>query len=197
MQAKLFGADLTLPAVAAGHDEHDGHHVIVLDTGERLSARAVVVATGVRWALLVIRGDDLGQDMSRYLADRIEQTPRVRVLLHSEVRALHGDHSLDAVEIEDLRTGVRHTEAAKALFVFIGSSPHARWLGVRVALDERGFVLTGAQTDGAGPRQLLETSRPSVFAAGDVRSGSVKRVAAAVGDGALAVRLVHEFLARG
>ena len=255
VQATRFGADLLVPAAASGLEEQDGHHIVRTETGERMSARTVVVASGVRYrqldlprlaefapssvyyaateleanlcrgdpvvvvgggnsagqaavflsrhadrVLLVVRNAELGQDMSRYLADRIEQTPRITVLLYSEVRELHGHQALEEVVVEDLKTGQRRAEPARALFVFIGSSPHVDWLGDQIALDDRGFVLTGGDADGAGDpkdRLLLETSRPGVFAAGDVRSGSVKRVAAAVGDGALAVRLVHEFLARG
>jgi thioredoxin reductase (NADPH) len=102
--------------------------------------------------------------------------------------------------IENLKTGERRAVPAKALFVFIGNSPHVQWLRDSVALDEHGYVLTGGQLGSTPPsdggRNLLETSSPGVFAAGDVRSGSVKRVAAAVGDGAFAIRLVHEYLAR-
>jgi thioredoxin reductase (NADPH) len=101
---------------------------------------------------------------------------------------------LEEVVVEDLKTGERRVAPAKALFVFIGGLPHVRWLGDRIRLDDRGFVLTGSRLP--GERQLLETSRKGVFAVGDVRSGSVKRVAAAVGDGAFAVRMVHEHLHR-
>jgi thioredoxin reductase (NADPH) len=131
--------------------------------------------------------------MSRYLADQIEKIPSIEVLLHSEVCEVHGKAMLEEVVIEDRKTQERRIEQAKALFVFIGSAPHVEWLGNQIELDDRRFVLTGNQLK--GDRKLLETSLTGVFAAGDVRSGSVKRIAAAVGDGALAVRLVHEHLA--
>jgi thioredoxin reductase (NADPH) len=155
---------------------------------------------------LLIRHDDLGRDMSRYLADRIERNETVEVLLNTEVRELKGDGALEGLVVEDLRTGERRTLDARALFVFIGAEPHARWLDGQLALDDRGFVLTGADAAAHFPENgeweaagrvpfPLETSRPGIFAAGDVRSGSIKRVASAVGEGSMAVRLVHEHLA--
>jgi thioredoxin reductase (NADPH) len=255
IQARRFGAELTVPATAVALEEGDGHHIVRLESDEHVGGHAVVIASGARYRQLnlpreeefeptsiyyaateleanLCRGDpvvvvgggnsagqatvflaqhadevnlvaqsnNLERDMSRYLADRILQTPGVQVWLDSEVRELHGDQALTEVVIENLKTGERRAVPAKAMFVFIGSSPHVRWLRDCVALDEQGYVLTGGQLDATHPsaagRKLLETSRPGVFAAGDVRSGSVKRVAAAVGDGALAVRLVHEYLAR-
>jgi thioredoxin reductase (NADPH) len=144
--------------------------------------------------------------MSRYLVHQIERTPGIEVLQHTEVRELLGDDSLEAVVAEDNRTGERRRLDARSLFVFIGAEPHVRWLGDQLALDDRGFILTGADTTpaagdplwaAAGRQPLsLETSRAGVFAAGDVRSGSIKRIASAVGEGAMAVRLVHEYLAQ-
>jgi thioredoxin reductase (NADPH) len=140
---------------------------------------------------LLIRGGDLTKDMSRYLADRIERAPRVAVLRHTEVRELVGEETLEALVVEDNASGERQTIAARMLFVFIGADPHTDWLGDMVELDDRGFVLTGRAAD---QPLTLETSAPGVFAAGDVRSGSIKRVASAVGEGAMAVRFVHEHL---
>jgi thioredoxin reductase (NADPH) len=249
IQAKRFGADITVPATAVGLEERDGHHVVLLENETRISSRAVLIASGVRYrrldlpglnavtsssvyyaateleanlcrkdpvvivgggnsagqaavflaqhaaaVLLVVRSNELGEDMSRYLADRIERTDGIDVVVHSEPREVHGERALEEVVVEDLKTGERRVAPAKALFVFIGGLPHVRWLGDRIRLDDRGFVLTGSRL--AGERQLLETSRKGVFAVGDVRSGSVKRVAAAVGDGAFAVRMVHEHLHR-
>jgi Domain of unknown function (DUF1931) len=110
------------------------------------------------------------------MVDRIQRLPNVEVLLQTEVRELLGDESLEAIVVGDNRTGERRILDARAMFVFIGVQPHARWLGDQLALDEQGFILTGAD------------------AAGDVRSGSIKRVAAAVGEGSMAVRLVHQYL---
>ena len=128
--------------------------------------------------------------MSRYLADRIRRNPRIELRLHSEVRELVGEHELEDIVVEDRRSGEHSRVGARYLFVFIGATPYTRWLEHQVRLDADGYVVTG----GAG-RRTLETSVPGVFAAGDVRSGAIKRVASAVGEGAMAVRLVHEHLA--
>jgi thioredoxin reductase (NADPH) len=143
---------------------------------------------------LLIRGSDLTEHMSRYLADRIERHPVIEVMRHTEVRELVGDEALEGLVVEDNRTGVRRRIDARALFVFIGAEPHTRWLADEVALDDRGFVLTGAGASDSA--SMLQTSRPGVLAVGDARSGSIKRVASAVGEGAMAVRLVHEHLER-
>jgi thioredoxin reductase (NADPH) len=113
------------------------------------------------------------------------------------VRELVGDGALEAIEVEDTNSGERRRLDARALFVFIGAAPYTRWLEGQLALDSGGYVLTGADAnavrrDDEGQASLLETSRPGVFAAGDVRSGSIMRVAAAVGEGATAVRLVYD-----
>ncbi|MFC7642497.1 NAD(P)/FAD-dependent oxidoreductase [Streptosporangium lutulentum] len=140
---------------------------------------------------LLIRGEALEQDMSHYLTDRIKNNPRVDVMLHTEVCKLVGTDGLEAVIAENNQTGERTRLLTRAMFVFIGADPCTAWLAPALALDDKGFVLTGFD-DGLP----LETSLPGVFAAGDVRSQSVKRVASAVGEGAMAVRLVHEHVAR-
>jgi thioredoxin reductase (NADPH) len=120
----------------------------------------------------------------------------VEVLRHTEVRELLGRDSLEALLVEDSKTGEHRLVSARALFVFVGAEPCTGWLAGKIALDDHGFVLTGrdnGRAGGAGP-SLLETSQPGVFAAGDVRHGSIKRVASAVGEGAMAVRLVWEYL---
>jgi thioredoxin reductase (NADPH) len=130
----------------------------------------------------------------------------VELLASTEVLELLGEDRLDGVVVQDIRTGSRRTLGARALFVFIGAEANSNWLRGSVELDERGFVLTGRELDGSAlegdvwrerSREplLLETSMPGVFAAGDVRSGSIKRVATAVGEGAMVVRLVHQYLA--
>jgi thioredoxin reductase (NADPH) len=143
---------------------------------------------------LIVREDDLSEDMSRYLIDRVERAPNVDVLPHTEVRELVGERTLEGLVVEDTKTGERRRLEARALFVFVGSDPHTDWLGDEVKLDENGFVITGPAASEGGV--LLETSRPGVLAAGDVRSGSIKRVASAVGEGSIAIRLVYEHLHR-
>jgi thioredoxin reductase (NADPH) len=142
---------------------------------------------------LIVREHELTEHMSRYLADRIARTSNVHVLLHTEIRELVGEQELEAVVVEDIETGERRRVAARELFVFIGADPCSGWIAGELQLDDGGYVVTGPD---AGAGGLLETSRTGVFAAGDVRSGSAQRVAAAVGEGAMAVRLVHEHLRR-
>jgi thioredoxin reductase (NADPH) len=143
----------------------------------------------------VIRGTSLDATMSRYLIDQIERDPRITVHYRSQVKALMGANVLEAVVIESA-DGERTELPACGLFSFIGAEPNTDWLNKCVQVDEDGFILTGSDvpaTDGWTPL-LLETSLPGIFAAGDVRHGSIKRVATAVGEGSMVVRLVHERL---
>jgi len=143
----------------------------------------------------VVRGPSLDATMSRYLIDQIERNPRITVHYRTEVKALIGANVLDAVVIES-GDGGREELAACGLFSFIGAEPNTDWLNKCLQVDEDGFILAGsdvATTDGWAPL-LLETSLPGIFAVGDVRHGSIKRVATAVGEGAMAIRLVHERL---
>jgi thioredoxin reductase (NADPH) len=174
--------------------------VVVVGGGNSAGQAAVFLSQHAARIRLMIRHDDLGRDMSRYLVDQIERNPGIEVWRHTEVRELIGtDGELHQIVVEDNRTGARQKLDATLLFVFIGAQPCTGWLRGRVALDSNGYVCTGpgagAQPTGR-PLFLLETSRPGVLAVGDVRSGSLKRVASAVGEGAMAVRLIHEHLAR-
>ncbi len=168
--------------------------VVIVGGGNSAGQATVFLARHASKIWLVVRGDELGEDMSRYLVDRIERTPNVEVLLHTEVRELLGDDALEGVVVEDTHTHERRALLTGALFVFIGAEPCTAWLGDAIELDEHGFVVTGGRT-GDMRTFLLETSHPGVFAAGDVRAGSVKRVASAVGEGSMAVHFVHRFLA--
>jgi thioredoxin reductase (NADPH) len=259
IQAKKFGARISVPAEATALEDRGEHHVVMLEDGKTVEGRTIVIATGARYCKLpvpriedfegagvyyaatqveadlcrddpvvvvgggnsagqatlflarhaahvrlLIRGDDLAKSMSRYLADRIERTPDLEVVRNTEVREVVGNGSLEAVVVENTRTGERRTIAARALFVFIGAEPYTRWVGEHVARDERGFIVTGqdaahaagnAAWDELGRQPLLlETSCPGIFAVGDVRATSIKRVASAVGEGSMAVRLVYEHL---
>ena len=144
--------------------------------------------------------------MSRYLFDRITNAASIELLVSTGVRELTGEDRLKGLVIEDNRSGEPRTLGARALFVFIGAEANTGWLQGAVELDERGFVLTGREMDDSAlddddwqerSREpfLLGTNMPGVFAAGDVRSGSIKRCASAVGEGSMAVRLVHQYLA--
>ena len=174
--------------------------VVIVGGGNSAGQAAVFLASRVLRVYLLIRGDDLAKDMSRYLVDQIERHPRITVCLHTEIREIQGHPQLEAVVAEDNQTGERHRIATTAVFVFIGAVPNTAWLDGAVLLDDYGFIATGsAAVYSAGGRikrepMMLETSRPGIFAAGDVRSGSVKRVASAVGEGSIAVRQVEQYL---
>jgi thioredoxin reductase (NADPH) len=174
--------------------------VALVGAGNSAGQAAVYLATHAAKVWLIVRGDDLAASMSRYLVDRISGLANIEVVTRAEVSGLEGrEGMLEAIRwrcrgaTEDVRRPIRH------LFLFIGAAPNTDWLaGSGVALDARGFVLTGAELDGAnldGARRPLETSRRGVFAIGDVRSSSTKRVGAAIGEGAQVVATLHAFLA--
>lgn len=254
VQARKFGAEISVPAEADALEENGGHHLVRLTDGEPLPCRTVVIATGARYRKLPVprieefegtcvhyaateveaqlcAGDDvtivgggnsagqatvyltqraarvrlalresrLTENMSRYLADRIERGP-AEILLNTEVRELIGGDMLEAIVVENNVTGERRKLATQQLFVFIGADPHTDWLQGQLATDDGGYLLTGPQAAELAPEEwkhvnrrslILETSRPGVFAVGDVRSGSIKRVASAVGEGSMAIQLVH------
>jgi len=176
--------------------------VAIVGGGNSAGQAAVFLSRHAARVTLIVRERDLSEYMSRYLIDQIGRIANVHVMLGTEVRELLGDQALEAVAVTDSQTGARRTIRARALFIFIGVTPCTGWLDGLVDTDEHGFVRTGPRarpaTDGAAEaetgwqRSVLETSQPGMFAVGDVRSGSVKRVAAAVGEGAMAIRLVLE-----
>jgi thioredoxin reductase (NADPH) len=180
-----------------------GDPVVVVGGGNSGGQAATFLADHAAEVRLVVLEPRLDENMSRYLADRITQDPRIEVHLHTVVEDLEGTGTrLEAVRVRDTETGEQQRLPAREVMVFIGGSPSTSWLPGTVALDGGGYVLTGPDArrpsragDAPGPPLLLETSLPGIFAAGDVRSGSVKRVASAVGEGAMAVRMVHEHLA--
>ena len=252
-QAEKFGAEMAIPAEVVSLTESmsgGGRFLLGLSNGERVSTRAVIVASGARyrrldvenlaafegssvhyWASpvearlcaaqevalvgagnaagqatvylasqvakvwLLVRGPGLEASMSRYLIDRIAARPNVEVLTQTEVSALEGHGGvLEAIRWHQRPSGRDVRQPIRHLFLFIGAEPNTEWLlQYGVALDDEGFVRTDANLGGGG--RPLETSRPGVFAIGDVRSGSVKRVAAAVGEGAQVVAALHAFLA--
>jgi len=174
--------------------------VVIVGGGNSAGQAAVFLSRHVSKLFLLIRGDDLYKNMSSYLARRIEQTRNIEVLRNTEVRRMSGDGHLTEIEIVDGKSGQARMLACPALFSFIGAVPRTDWLPPEIERDAQQFVRTGPALDQSAhwtTRRapfLLETSRPGVFAAGDVRSGSVKRVASAVGEGAMAVQFVHEYL---
>jgi thioredoxin reductase (NADPH) len=174
--------------------------VVIVGGGNSAGQATVFLARHAASVRLLIRHDDLRRDMSRYLVDQIERDPNVEVLRHTEVRELVGhDGQLEELVVVDIRTGEVRRLDASLLFVFIGAQPCTGWLRNSLALDDHGYLRTGPAAGSGGSdadrqRPMLETSRPGIFAAGDVRSGSIKRVASAVGEGSMAVRLVNEYL---
>jgi thioredoxin reductase (NADPH) len=169
-----------------------GSPVAIVGGGNAAGQAAVFLSERANHVRLLIRGGDLSESMSRYLADRIERSPDIELMLHTEVRELIGGDWLEGLLVENNQTGERQKVDANALFVFIGADPHVQWLDDQIDLDDRGFILTGTAVGRA--MRPLETSWPGVFAAGDVRSGSVKRVASAVGEGSMAVRMIWDHL---
>jgi thioredoxin reductase (NADPH) len=174
-----------------------GKDVIVIGGGNSAGQAAVFLALQARTVYLVVRGDDLGEKMSSYLVHRIEHTSNIEVHKNTVVATMQGGESLEKVVLLNNRTKQKLEIDTPALFSFIGAMPRTGWLPKEIMTDEKGFIKTGWELGGinkARPPLMLETSQPGVFAAGDVRSGSVKRVASAVGEGAMAVQFVHEYL---
>ncbi len=177
-----------------------GRPVVIVGGGNSVGQAALFLARTCTEVHLVIRGQTLENSMSRYLIERIEQTPRIHVLYHTEVTALLGDEALEGLVLRHNADNTTSTLSVGGLFVFIGATPSTEWLDGQLALDEHGFVLTGGAIPVARLESveqtplLLETSRPGIFCVGDVRSRSVKRVATAIGEGSMAVRLVFDRL---
>ena len=252
LQAQKFGVCITLASKAISLSSQNNTHAVTFESGEQVTARSLIIATGARYNRLpldrlpdfegvgvyyaatqmeaqacgdgpvvivgggnsagqaalflastctrvhiVIRGGSLDSSMSRYLLDQIERVPHITVTTGTQVSALIGNDELESVELVDAQ-GRTTTLDVSGLFVFIGARPSTEWLGGQLAQDEHGFLLTGtdippAQRDPSGGEPLfLETSRPGIFCVGDVRSGSVKRAATAIGEGSMAVRLVFD-----
>lgn len=177
-----------------------GTPVVIVGGGNSAGQAAIYLAQHNCMVTIAIRREDLSQSMSRYLIERIEADPKIDLLTGVEVKGLGGQDHLEQVTLGNIATGEKQTISCSGLFCFIGARPATGWLGDDVLVDQDGFVLTDRQlpeqliTGTSGPLPF-ETSVPGVFAAGDVRHGSMKRVAAAVGEGSSAVRSVHERLA--
>ena len=258
-QAIKFGAKLMVAQTVVHLDCNRRPYRLVLDSGMKFSARAVIIATGAQYARLpignieaftgrgiyynatymeaqlcsseevvvvgggnsagqaaiflartcahvhiVVRSQRLADSMSQYLVDRIEENPKIDIHYQTEIIGLRGIAHLESIEWRDGKTGDVSSHPIRYVFVMAGASPRTEWLGDCIALDGKGFVLTGSDlragtSDALWTLQraphMLETSMPGVFAVGDSRSGNVKRVASAVGEGSIAIHLVHRFLA--
>ncbi len=175
--------------------------VHIIGAGNSAGQAAMFLSKFTDHVRLVVRGDDLNKSMSSYLTERVRANPRIRILLRHELRAIEGTTALEKVHLENTATGETGSEESAGIFIFIGAKPCTGFLGGHIRKDEKGYLLTGADAAASGAWPLtdrlpcvLETSCPGVFAAGDCRSRTTKRVAFAVGDGALAVTCVHDFL---
>ena len=198
------GAGVYYGATAMEAQLCGGDEVAIVGGGNSAGQAAVYLAQTASRVHMVIRGTGLAETMSRYLIRRIEENPRIVVRTRTEIVALEGDRQLERVQWRDGQTGAVETHAIRHVFMMTGAAPNTGWLGGCVVLDDKGFVKTGpdlshddlqaARWPLGRPPFLLETSRPGVFAVGDVRAGNIKRVASAVGEGSIAVALVHQAL---
>lgn len=177
-----------------------GKDIFIIGAGNSAGQAAIFFSRHSRSVTLIVRGESLAASMSQYLIDQIGTNERIIVETRSEVVGLHGGDDLDAIDIVDRRTDTVTTRDAEVLFVMIGADAQTSWLPDAVARDANGYVLTGPHARDAGWHEdrdpyALECTTPGIFAAGDVRSGSVKRVAAGVGEGGMAIAFVHQYLA--
>jgi thioredoxin reductase (NADPH) len=196
---RLVGRGVFHGAAGAEAPALAGEQVYVVGGANSAGQAALHLARYAAQATLLVRGGSLEAGMSDYLITQLQATPNVEVRLHTRVVDGHGQARLEALTVEDVRTGQREQVKATAVFVLIGAEPRTGWLREVLQLDDRGFVLTGRDLPArAWPLRRaplpFETSLPGVFAAGDVRYGSVKRVAGAAGEGAVAVGSVHQYL---
>ena len=198
----LTGRGVYYGANASDAAQCDGDEVYLVGAANSAGQAALNLSRFAKRVVLVVRGGNLRDSMSSYLVDRIEASPSIEVRLRSQVVGASGTGHLESLTLADRDTGTTEEVASSWLFVFIGAAPRTDWLGDDVARDDHGFVLTGPERlAGLRPWPLprppyaLETSVPGVFAAGDVRLDSMKRVASAVGEGSMAVQLVHRYLA--
>jgi len=177
-----------------------GKDMYLIGAGNSAGQAAIFLSNHARSVTLLVRGETLAESMSHYLVERIAAKANIRVETRSEIVAVHGDEQLAAIEVVDRKTGTTSRRDARVVFVLIGAEASTDWLPQEIERDDHGFVLTG--TDAAKPGQwtadrepfALETSAPGIFAVGDIRSGSVKRVAASVGEGGVAIANVHRYL---
>jgi thioredoxin reductase (NADPH) len=202
--SKFEGAGVYYGATAMEAQLCAGDDVAVVGGGNAAGQAAVFLASKARRVHMLVRGPSLADTMSRYLIRRIEENPAIVLRPRTEIVALEGNTSLERVRWRNSQTGETESHDIAHVFVMTGATPNTRWLDGCIALDDKGFVKTGPDLSrddlaNAGwsltrPPSLLETSRPGIFAVGDVRGGNVKRVASAVGEGSIAVSFVHQVL---
>jgi thioredoxin reductase (NADPH) len=195
-----YGASMTEAALCSGED------VFVVGGANSAGQAAVYFARFAKSVTMLVRGDSLEKGMSQYLIDQIREVPNIRVETQAEVVEVHGDDHLESITIANHATESIRTDSTSALFIFIGAMPCTAWLRGQLPMDERGYLLTGAMLpkDGDRPKGwpeerdpfIFESVIPGVFAAGDTRHSSIKRVASAVGEGSITVQMVHQYLSK-
>ena len=195
--AKYEGQGIHYAATAMEAQLCAGEEVAVIGGGNSAGQAAVFLSRTVGHVHILVRGSGLAATMSDYLIQRIEQSPRITLHPYSEVTALEGDHLLRRVAWTNRQTGETETRPVGNLFVMIGAEPNTDWLDGCLTLDDKGFVETGRDADGMALASPYATTTPGIFAVGDVRAGSIKRVASGVGEGSVVVSAVHQFLAPG
>ena len=203
---KLTGAGVYYGAAATEAISCTNEDAYIVGAGNSAGQAAMYLSRFAKNVTLLVRGDSLAKTMSQYLIDQIAKTPNIAVQFRSRVIEAKGNGKLDELTIANDETGEMKTVPAIALFIFIGAMPHTSAIAELIECDERGFILSGPDliANGRRPRNwtlkrdpfLLETNVPGIFVAGDVRHGSIKRVASAVGEGSIAIELVHQYLNR-
>jgi thioredoxin reductase (NADPH) len=207
-EEKLFGAGVYYGAGASEAQLCGNEHVVIVGAGNSSSQASLYLAHYARKVSIVMQGERLNDNVSEYLVDRVTHTPNIEIVPKSMVVALHGDDMLQAVTLRNCETGEERMIETSFLFLCLGGVPNTQWAKeVGIVRDEEGYLVTGPDLRKFGtPGETwklnrepyyLETSMPGVFAAGDVRHGSIKRVASAVGEGAMAIAFVHRYLASG
>jgi len=197
---RLVGKGISYGAARSEAANVHGLDVHVIGAGNSAGQAAMFFSTHARTVTILCRGDGLEKSMSRYLIDQLATRPNINVLTHTQIAAAHGDASLETLDVTNADTGETTRLESGGLFIFIGADAETNWLPPEIALDPKGFVLTGADAAASGQWEqerdpyLLETTVPGIFACGDVRFSPVKRVAAAVGEGSMAIAFVHQYL---
>ena len=197
---RLAGKGVSYGAARSDAAGTHGQDVHIVGAGNSAGQAALHFSTHARSVTVLCRGDGLEKSMSKYLVDQLASRSNIAVIPRVEVVALHGDPALEAIEVGSTGTSETTWLRSDGLFILIGADTETGWLPPEVALDGNGYVLTGTDVAVSGRWQLerdpylLETSVPGIFACGDVRLGPVKRVAAAVGEGSMAIAFVHQYL---
>jgi len=197
---RLAGKGISYGAARSEAPNTHGLDIHIVGAGNSAGQAALFLSTHARSVTILCRSETLAKSMSRYLIDQLVLRSNIYTSYRTEVVAAHGDVSLEAIEVRNSATGETSREASGGLFIFIGADAETGWLPPEIALDRHGFVLTGSEMQATGgwtldrDPYLLETSVPGIFACGDVRSGPVKRVAASVGEGSMAIAFVHQYL---